>query len=422
VADIFDPRAVIRERGVPSLLEAAEREYQHMAANDHQHVLALPFGNPIAAPFYLYNLSFLIAGLQLGRTMRVLDFGAGSCWLSRHLNEMGCATISLDPSPTALEMGRRLFREYPPIGGCVAEPVFLQFDGHTIELEDESVERIVCNDAFHHVPNPEEVIHELFRVLKPGGIVGFSEAGRQHSRSPTAQLEMRLHHVLENDILLEEIWAWARAAGFTDIVVKPAFSPLTNLSYDDYQAIVGGWPELLRRPRRGWSLLKRHFGLLGTVTERTAFMLHKGPPVTDSRVSFAALGGSPYLPHARDLSHEMRADQTRYTVRPGEPVQVRVHIRNTGTIRWLHANLNEFAMVKVGGHLHDENMAETVHDFLRANLAHDVSPGQATTVALSFAIDRPGVYNVVLDLVSERVAWFAQAGSEPVRLEVVVAD
>jgi hypothetical protein len=137
-------------------------------------------------------------------------------------------------------------------------------------------------------------------------------------------------------------------------------------------------------------------------------------------VSFAALGGAPYLPHARDLSHEMRADRTRFALGPGEPARVRVHVRNTGTVRWLHTNLNEFAMVKVGGHLCDQEMRELEHDFLRANLDHDVSPGQETSVALSFAIDRPGAYSVVLDLVSERVAWFAQAGSTPVRLEVVV--
>ncbi|HEV8632708.1 MAG TPA: hypothetical protein VG370_00495, partial [Chloroflexota bacterium] len=105
---------------------------------------------------------------------------------------------------------------------------------------------------------------------------------------------------------------------------------------------------------------------------------------------------------------------------PGEPVQVRVRVKNTGSVRWLHTNLNHFAMVKVGAHLHDGDMTLLDHDFLRAHLEHDVSPGQETTVSFSFVLDRPGRYNVMLDLVSERVAWFAQAGSEPVRLDVLV--
>jgi SAM-dependent methyltransferase len=149
MTDPIDPRTVIREQAVSALCEASEKEYRLIKAADPTHLMALPFGKPIVAPDVLYNLGFLLAGMQIGKTMRVLDFGAGVCWLSRRLNEMGCATISLDPSPSALELGRRLFVGYPPVGGCVAEPVFLEFDGHTIELEDEAVDRIVCHAAFH---------------------------------------------------------------------------------------------------------------------------------------------------------------------------------------------------------------------------------------------------------------------------------
>lgn len=418
---MIDPSAVIRERGVQALLEAAEGEYRRIAAADHQHMAALPFGKPMQAPDFLYNLGLLFAGLQLAPTMRVLDFGAGSCWLSRHLHEMRCATVSLDPSPTALELGKRLFADYPPVGGCVSEPVFLEFDGHTIQLEDEAVDRIICNASFHHVPNPAEVLREFARVLKPGGIAGFAEPGRQHSGAPDAQLEMRLHGVLENDVLLEDIWAWAQAAGFTDIKVKLALPPSTELGYEDYLAIANGRRKLVRQPRRTWSILKRHLERLEAVTQRTVFTLHKGPaPPPDSRMSFAALGGSPYLPNARDLSHEMRTDEVRYTARSGEPVRGRVRVRNTGTVRWLHTNLDEFAVVKLGGHLHDEAMNELDHDFLRARLERDVSPGDEVELAFSFIIERRGVYTVVLDMVSEKAAWFAQAGSEPVRLQVRV--
>jgi SAM-dependent methyltransferase len=420
MADTIDPRTVIRERSVSELVAAAEREYQQISKGDPSHLMALPFGNPLIAPHYLYNLGLLLDGLQLGRTMRVLDFGAGPCWLSRHLNEMGCATISLDPSPEALEIGRRLFAQYPPVGGCVAEPVFLHFDGHRIELDDESVDRIVCHAALHHVPNPREVIAEFWRILRPGGIAGFAEPGRSHSRSEQAQSEMRAFGTLENDILLEEIWPLAREAGFRRIVVKPALVPSDSLSYEDYQTIVGGWLEALRHPRRTWSLLKDHFFRLRQIPQTTTFMLHKGGPVFDSRVSYVARGGLGTSTHARDLQHDMSADQTRYAVAPGEPIAVRLRVRNIGSVRWLHANLVDFAVVKVGAHLHDGDMSLLDHEFLRVHLEADVSPGEEATVSFSFVLDRPGRYNVLLDLVSERVTWFAQAGSQPVRLEVTV--
>jgi ubiquinone/menaquinone biosynthesis C-methylase UbiE len=103
------------------------------------------------------------------------------------------------------------------VGTPISEPVFLHFDGHKINLPDESVDRIICHDAFHHVPNQKEVISELGRVLKRGGIAGFSEPGRFHSQSPQSQSEMRNFNVLENDIIPTEIFSLAREYGFDDM-------------------------------------------------------------------------------------------------------------------------------------------------------------------------------------------------------------
>ena len=61
--------------------------------------------------------------------------------------------ISVDVSRHALEIGKKLFDYHPIPAGSISEPVFLPFDGYMIDLESESVDRIVCNDGFHHVPN-----------------------------------------------------------------------------------------------------------------------------------------------------------------------------------------------------------------------------------------------------------------------------
>ena len=62
------------------------------------------------------------------------------------------------------------------------------------------MERIICLDAFHHVPNPAEVLSELGRVLQQGGVAGFAEPGPEYSKTPQSQFEMRTHGVVENDI------------------------------------------------------------------------------------------------------------------------------------------------------------------------------------------------------------------------------
>ena len=71
------------------------------------------------------------------------------------------------------------------------------------------MDRVVINDGFHHIPNVEQTIEEIYRVLKPGGIAGFSKPGRFHSQTPQSQEEMLQFSVLENDInLASSLFCW----------------------------------------------------------------------------------------------------------------------------------------------------------------------------------------------------------------------
>lgn len=42
-------------------------------------------------------------------------------------------------------------------------------DSMPVPFEDASFDVVYCNDSFHHYPAPDEVLGEVFRVLKPGG-------------------------------------------------------------------------------------------------------------------------------------------------------------------------------------------------------------------------------------------------------------
>ncbi|UCB45480.1 MAG: hypothetical protein JSV25_14930, partial [Spirochaetota bacterium] len=79
-------------------------------------LMSKPFSSTLEMPQLLYRMGLLLAGLRLGKSMVVLDFGAGSCWFSRFLNQLQCITISVDVSETALELGKKLFERLPIIG------------------------------------------------------------------------------------------------------------------------------------------------------------------------------------------------------------------------------------------------------------------------------------------------------------------
>jgi SAM-dependent methyltransferase len=47
----------------------------------------------------------------------------------------------------------------------------LKWDGHNIPLEDESIDCVMATEFLEHYPEPENVLNEIRRVLKPGGIL-----------------------------------------------------------------------------------------------------------------------------------------------------------------------------------------------------------------------------------------------------------
>ncbi len=396
---LIRPEGMIAERGVDGLLETARAYFDHL---DPQAEINKPFAQSPEAPQSLYRLALLLEGLHLGKSMIVLDFGAGACWLSRMLSQMGCVPIAVDPSPSALAAGRQLFAHYPVTFNRVGEPRFLVFDGKRIECPDESVDRIACYDAFHHVPNQEAVLAEMARILKPGGIAGFAEPGRGHSRSALSQYEMRHFRVLEANIEPEKIFEAARRHGFTDIRFAPFAGLVQSHSLEDYLRIVR------RRPRR--SVVR---DLLSSLTRETQansiFFLHKGPYQADSR--------SP-----TGLAHELTASAEPSPLKTGTPFWVAATAKNAGTAKWLHTNHVEHGVVKLGLHLEDREGRTLSYDFYRQALPRDVAPGETVDLRLDAVLDKAGDYTLTLDLVAEQVAWFESSGSRPVHLRISVRE
>src|SRR4030095_2490094 len=50
----------------------------------------------------------------------------------------------------------------------------LEWDGTTIPLADQSVESALATEVCDHCPEPEKVMREAYRVLKPGGLLFFT--------------------------------------------------------------------------------------------------------------------------------------------------------------------------------------------------------------------------------------------------------
>lgn len=393
---MIDVRELIKHASIDELNRTAEEYFSTLV--DWEHHLAKPFAKPDEVPPLLIDVAMLVQGLRLQQDMSVLEYGSGSGWLSRYFTQLGCQAILLDVAPTALKMAEELYTRQPVIGHRPT-PQFLLFDGRHINLPDNSVDRIVCYHAFHHAANPDEVLKEFGRVLKPGGIAAFAEPGPAHSRSPRSQFEMRTYHVVENDVDVHAIWRTARACGFSDIKLGLFHEPSYHVSLMEYENLLTGG-----HVGEKWLAQTRRF--LRNV--RTFFLYKEGGEPQNSK-------------SIEGLSCEIVATLVTPTVSAGETIIIDATVTNTGPAIWLP--WPERGGVALGTHLYDGAGALLNFDLHCTAVIlppRNVMPGETVTVHIEVPPLAPGRYQIELDCVASGVTWFTQVGSQSVTLPVEV--
>jgi SAM-dependent methyltransferase len=376
---------------------AAERYFVDYPGREY--LLAKPYSDPQYFAQYLFNLGVLFHRLRVGPGDVVLELGAGSCWVSHFLNLYGCRTVAVDVSPTALALGRELF-ERDRRTRWDLEPRFLSYDGHRLPLGDGSCDRIVLHDAFHHLPNPGEIVAEMHRVLRDGGLVAMEEPGRTHSLSETSVKEAATG-VLENDVVIEDLAALARGCGFARVTVVP-------LSLADTPEVPA---ERLTALLRGAGFSDYWLALCRGAVASHFILMYKG--------EFRPTARQPGRLAAR-IEPLGPAAGGSLRVAAGEPARLRCRLTNLGDTRWLADTGGRPGWTLLGARLREAE-GEALRDWARTPLDRDLDPGDRTVLDVALPpLDRPGRHRVVLDLVAEHIAWFADRGSAAVELELIV--
>jgi SAM-dependent methyltransferase len=94
-------------------------------------------------------------------------------------------------------------------------------DLEALPLADCSVDKAVCLNAFHHVPDGALALREVWRVLKPGGRLLLGEPGRGHAENETSVSAVGGYGVQERDVLAAHLVRDCVAAGFGRVSIKP---------------------------------------------------------------------------------------------------------------------------------------------------------------------------------------------------------
>jgi SAM-dependent methyltransferase len=367
---------------------------------DVSQLLRKPYSEPAALARRFIDLGVLIDGLRVIPGDTVLELGAGSCWVSHQFNKFGCKTIAVDVSPAALAIGRQVFERDPETNWDLT-PEFMAYDGHTLPLADCSVDAIVLYDVFHHLPNPEALLREMYRVLAPCGIVAMSEPGRGHAQSAPSRTESSATGVLESELVLEDVAELARRSGFVATrSIVAANHPLLEIDARHLRRFMGG-AGLSRYWSRLCAALDTHYYIL--------LFRSDAQPTTRRPKHLKAIINTV----DRGL-HDQRAVR----VTPGESASVPLSVRNVGDTTWL-ASSAAGGWTRLGVHLLGDAPSHEVidYDWVRVELPHDVAPDETIELDITLPpIAMQGNYLIAVDLVVEGMTWFGDRESQPLYL------
>ena len=99
---------------------------------------------------------------------RVLDVGAGEAPWRDLMTEVDYVAVDVETSG---------------MFGMRRKPHVTYYDGTRLPFDDKSFDHVLCVEVLEHVPNPESMLSDIHRVLRPGG-----------SLVLTVPWSARLHH------------------------------------------------------------------------------------------------------------------------------------------------------------------------------------------------------------------------------------
>jgi len=125
------------------------------------------FGNKLMGPNLVNNRS---------SRLRILDIGCGGGFVTNPLARFGYDVTGVDLSAESLEVAKKY--------DSTRSVKYLLADANQLPFEGEQFDVVSAMDFLEHVENPQAVIQEVQRVLKPGGLFFF----HTFNRNPIAGL------------------------------------------------------------------------------------------------------------------------------------------------------------------------------------------------------------------------------------------
>jgi ubiquinone/menaquinone biosynthesis C-methylase UbiE len=147
----------------------------------------------------------------------VLEIGCGTGYFTVEILKSGSEVKAIDISPELLALARK------ELAG--ARVTFHEEDAHNLSFPDDYFDRIIGSSVLHHL-DIQKALSEIFRVLKPGGRIAFTEPNMANPQIALQKNIPWLKRKLgdspdETAFFRFEIQKLVKKNGFRQICVKP---------------------------------------------------------------------------------------------------------------------------------------------------------------------------------------------------------
>ena len=210
------------------------------------------------------------AGIEPG--MRVADFCAGLGGPARYLaHRYGADVTGIELTPARVKGAAEL----TTLAGLAGRVRVIEGNVMAVPLDDGSVDVVVSQEAFLHVPDKSKVLSEAFRILKGGGRLAFSD--------------WVAHRPLSKDDA-DLMWAGMAATNLYDIASYKTLIEAAGFTIVSVDDLTADWAEILKVRLAMYQKLRGETLAAGTVSGHDAF--YESYVRFVELVSEGALGGA----------------------------------------------------------------------------------------------------------------------------------
>jgi ubiquinone/menaquinone biosynthesis C-methylase UbiE len=106
----------------------------------------------------------------VGESSEVADVGTGTGFIAAGLSSRVLRVVGIDSAPAMLEVARE---NLMALGAANVDLVL--GEASRLPLEDGAVDAAFANMVLHHAEDPEAMLREMARVVRPGGTVAIAD-------------------------------------------------------------------------------------------------------------------------------------------------------------------------------------------------------------------------------------------------------